>query len=319
MQKTLFVYAVFFILIVLGYFLYRNRMSPKILETCVTILLLAIAVVVWQLKPEKAAAKFPFVYFFDHQQGKLINLIVPGLYYPEYVMTLGNEKLLKENLKEDFLHVSKCLAEYMIYKNLERTPFGSKYYRPTKRIVHLWMMSWPSGAEVEETIKVKTITKNVILEKMEDNIFKEFIENPPSTKSHLSISGIKVPSGTKFIVKRNLDKKGKVSEVLISMKQALWFDMEIKIGRGSMGGTISNWSWANQNLQIENKDESKRNDFYESSGEIEIKWELKKWSIGNPEADFYRIWLNAITDRLRNHFDWDLKCQALHIESPFIK
>ena len=86
-----------------------------------------------------------------------------------------------------------------------------------------------------------------------------------------------------------------------------------------MGGTIPNWNWAKQNLQIKKKNESKMMDYYQSSGEIEIKWELKKWSIGNPEADFYRIWLNAITDRLQNHFDWDLKCQALHIESPFIK
>ena len=148
-------------------------MSPKVLETCVTILLLAMAVVVWQLKSEKAEAKFPFVYFYDHQQGKLIDLIVPGFYYPEDVMTLGNEKLLKEKLKEDLLNVSKCLAEYMIYKNLERTPFGSRYYRPTKRIAHLWMMSWPSGAEVEKTIKVKTITKNMIVEKLDDNIFHD--------------------------------------------------------------------------------------------------------------------------------------------------
>ena len=291
-------------------------MSPKVLETCVTMLLLAIAVVVWQLKSEKAEAKFPFVYFYDHRQGKLIDLIVPGLYYPEDVMTLGNEKLLKENLKDDFLNVSKCLAEYMIYKNLERTPFGSRYYRPTKRIVHLGMMSWSSGAEVEKTIKVKTITKNMILEKLEDNIFKEFVENPPSVKSHLSISDIKVPSGTKFNVTRNRDKKGEVSEILISMKKKLWFDMEIKISRGSMGSIITNWNWATKNLQIKNKDKSTMMDYYQSSGEIEIKWELKEWSIGNPEADFYRIWLNAITDRLQNHFDWDLKCQTLHIESP---
>ena len=99
MQKTIFVCGVFVILIVFWYFLYRNRMSPKVLETCVTILLLAMAVVVWQLKSEKAEAKFPFVYFYDHQQGKLIDLIVPGFYYPEDVMTLGNEKLLKEKLK----------------------------------------------------------------------------------------------------------------------------------------------------------------------------------------------------------------------------
>ena len=152
--------------------------------------------------------------------------------------------------------MSTCLAEYMVYKNLGRTPFGSKYYRPTKRIVHLGMMSWPSGAEVEKTIKVKTITKNMIVEKLEDNIFKQFVENPPLAKSHLSISEIKLPSRTKFIVKRNRDKNGNVSDVVITMKKKLWFDMEIKI-RSSMGGIITNWSWAKQNLQIKNKDKSK--------------------------------------------------------------
>ena len=124
-------------------------------------------------------------------------------------------------------------------------------------------------------------------------------------------------SAAKFSVKRTRDKKGKINEILISMNKSLWFDMEIKI-RTSMGGIIGNWSWAKQSLKLKDKSDSCRNDYYDSSGEVNVKWRLKEWSIGHPEADFYRTWLNAISERLKNHFDWNLKVKTLHIEAPFL-
>ena len=69
---------------------------------------------------------------------------------------------------------------------------------------------------------------------------------------------------------------------------------------------------------LTDKSDSCRNDYYDSSGEVNVKWKLKEWSIGHPEADFYRTWLNAISERLKNHFDWNLKVKTLHIEAPFI-
>ena len=91
MHRAIFLYIVWGMLAILAYVLYRNRMSPKVLETCLTILLLVIAVVFWQLKSEKSETKITFVYFFDWQEGKFIDLKVPGLYYPETFLTIDGE------------------------------------------------------------------------------------------------------------------------------------------------------------------------------------------------------------------------------------
>jgi hypothetical protein len=61
------------------------------------------------------------------------------------------------------------------------------------------------------------------------------------------------------------------------------------------------------------------NDYYDSIGEMDIKWELKAWSIGHPDAEFYRSWLTAVEERLKNNFDWNLKTNALSLDGQFVK
>lgn len=116
---------------------------------------------------------------------------------------------------------------------------------------------------------------------------------------------------------RKFDKNGRLIESIITFEKSLWFKLEIKI-RGSVGGIIGNWIWAKQNLKLLSKNDSSRNNYYDCTGEIQVSWELKEWSIGHPDIDLYRKWLAAISESLQNHFDWNQKINTMHIEAQYI-
>jgi hypothetical protein len=308
MAQRILVYFVFFLSGLFLLLLYRNRTSPKVLETCLMIAVGAMTLFALRLEPEKHDTKFDFVYFFDWERGEYIDLKTPVNYFLEDRFLPFCQDVLKAKLKNDFILVARDLTEYVVLKWLDMTPFGFDEYTPTSRLVHLGSISYGGykGAPAEK--EAKSISEEQLKGITHTNIFSGILNNP--SFPHFSLKEIKIPSGARFDVVRSADNK-----IAFTMEKTLWFELNINVTIQG-GGIVANKKWAEQYLNLE-KDSISRlreNKIYECDGQIEIKWELKRWSIGNPDIGLYRQWLLAVTGRLQEYFNWDHKCQILHIE-----
>jgi len=115
--------SVIFLLII--FYLYHNRSHPKIIETIIIffsaciitlaphflpekmefrkiieafIIILSASVIAFTiyLVPEKMELQFPFVYFFDWESGKQIDLISPGHYFLENKFLQNYQKITRD-------------------------------------------------------------------------------------------------------------------------------------------------------------------------------------------------------------------------------
>jgi hypothetical protein len=295
------------VIICLGVFiiwlLWRNRMSDRVLEASLAIVIVAITVVALRLQPEKHEAKFPFVYFFDWKNGSLIDLKVPGQYFLEDSFLSHRQEELKKRLKHESFLVTRDLSELTVLNWLGLTPFGSKP-SPTSRIAHLGSISYGGGEKFEPERKTKEISAGTIREYLSQNLFTEIIRDPPLP--HLDVKGIKIPPGARFDIVRHSD-----NGFTITIREPLWFDLLIRL-RVHTGGIVT--GSAQKLLALDRHKIDDMMNVYNVAGQFEIKWTLKRWSVGNPEIPVYREWLRGITDRLQDHFDWNRKSQSFHRE-----
>jgi len=297
--------ALFFVLI------WHNRAHPKVIETLIAFLGGAIVLFVLILQPEKHEIKFPFVYFYDWDKGKQVDLTTPRNDFIEAIILRSGscDDILKARLKEESFLVTRDIIEYIVLKWLGMTRFGYEEYPPTSRITHLGVTTFGGPKFTKPRLKFKTIPVAQLNNLTKSNIFSEIIQNHPFSTVHFE--EVNIPQNAKLEIIKHDDNK-----VAIKIHERLWFDLIIDITIYS-GGIVTNNKWAKQFLDL-GKDGVNRLDsfkIYETIGQMEIKWELNRFSIGNPDIGAYRLWLSAITDRLQNYFDWDKKCNLMHLEA----
>ncbi len=304
-----FVFIGFIVLIFLLAFLFHNRAHPKVLEIIVTFIAGIIILLALWLQPEKYNVIFPSSYFFDLEKSKLVDFKTPGLHFIEDTSILPYSKeILKNNLK-DYVLVARDLCESSILKMFALTPFGYEEYIPFSRITHLWFGSCGGPRRdkyLTPSIPGKKISGKDLIELTKGNIFSEVIINHPFG---LSIKEIIIPPHAILIIERPNEH-----QFSIKIYEPFWFDLKINVTQG--GSMLGNRVWGNQFLDLgENGLTLIKNDkIVETFGTIEINWNISRWSIGNPNMEFRKKWLRAITDRIINYLDWDKKVQLLHIE-----
>lgn len=306
-----FVLIGFIILVCLLLFLFHNRDHPKVLEIIITFIAGIIILLALWLQPEKYNIIFPSTYFFDLEKGKQVDFKTPGLYFVEETSLLPfSTKVLKDNLKKDYVLVARDLWECTILKLFEMTPFGFEEYAPFSRITHLGFVSF--GGPRRDKYPVpdlpgKKISGDGLLELTKSNMFSDIIN-----KYHhgLSIKEISITPGADFIV----DRKNEFQSI-IEINEPFWFDLKINVAVNA-GGLFTNKTWGKHFLKLgENGEKKIENDqICEVIGRMEVTWNISRWSIGNPKMELRKKWLSAITDRMTNYLDWNKKVQLLHIE-----
>jgi hypothetical protein len=305
-----FVLIGFITLLCLLLFLFHNRDHPKVLEIIITFIAGIVIVLALWLQPEKYNIIFPSSYFFDLDKGKQVDFKTPGLYFVEETSVLPfASKILKGNLKEEYVLVARDLWECTILKMFEMTPFGFEEYIPFSRITHLGFVSFGGPRRDKYPVpdlQGKKISGNGLLELTKSNIFSDIIN-----KNHhgLSVKEISIPPGAGITI----DRKNEFQSI-IRITEPFWLDLKINIAVNG-GGLFTNKAWGNHFLKLGEDGEKKieNHQVVEVIGRMEITWNISRWSIGNPKMELRKKWLSAITDRMTNYFDWDKKVQLLHI------
>ena len=89
---------IIFVLLFVAFAIYHNRAHPKVIETLITFFAGVIIVFSLIFQPEKHEIKFPFVYFYDWEKGRQIDLTTPGHYFIENNLLPLCEDILKNRL-----------------------------------------------------------------------------------------------------------------------------------------------------------------------------------------------------------------------------
>jgi hypothetical protein len=308
-QKTIETFlALLSMLIVAIIVWWDTKKKIEIIKTCITIIFGIIIILAVRLQPEKHEIRFPFVSFYDWENGEQIDLNSFGHYYIEIFTTMFCKDMLKKQLKDHSDKVTADLSEYVLLTWLSKTPFGYEHYFNTIRFSHIGFMNFAGQGWANPRWKSKVISVAEQKHLMKSNLFSTIINNHPIQL--FGLGEIKIPPDAKFeIFKDNNDFTIKISK-------RFWFEVTIHVTM--IGGCIlTNRTWAKQYLNLR-KGTLKRlddNKIYNCIGLMEIKWNLERWYIGNPDMVAYRVWLSALTERLQIYYDWDKISEMLHIET----